>query len=238
MKALVIGGSGTVGRALCRALAADGARVAFTYRDGGEVAERLAEEGMLGRRLDLTDAAALAPTLRELAAELGGLDALVHCAVRSSTAPAATFDRLEDVTSPGWDELMAVNVRSAFFACQALAPSFGAGGGNIVLLGSIDGIKPVPSPTPYAVSKAALHGMVLSLAKALGGRQIRVNLVAPGILDEGVSRTLPADLRDEYLRHAGLRRFGAVSEVTGVASWFALHNRYVTGQTIILDGGL
>ena len=85
-----------------------------------------------------------------------------------------------------------VNAKGSFFAVRRRRrPDAGSHGGNIVLLGSIDGVKPAPSPVHYAASKAALSGMAEAMAKELGPRNIRVNSVAPGVLDDGLSRTLP-----------------------------------------------
>lgn len=238
-RALVIGGSGAVGRVLVRELAGAGARVAFTYRHGKDVADALCREldGVVARPLELTDLAAVDETVAALGRELGGLDALLHVATRTSTVQPAKYDTLADVDLGGWDDLMRVNVTSAMVAVRSALPLF-AGGGNVVLFGSVDGIKPVPASIPYAVSKAALRGLVLSLSKELGARRVRVNMIAPGVLEAGASRTLPDDLRAEYLRHCGLRRVGTIAEVTGLASWLALDNSYVTGQTLLVDGGL
>jgi NAD(P)-dependent dehydrogenase (short-subunit alcohol dehydrogenase family) len=230
-RVVVIGGSGTVGRGVVAELLEQEARVACTHHRSPP------PEGVIARQLDAADTDTIAPCLDALAGELGGLDALIYCAGVGSTCEPQRFDGLEDVTAPGWDRLMAINVRGAFFAARRAARHMDKGG-NIVLMGSVDGIKPVPTPVPYAVSKAALRGMVLSLTKALGDRNIRVNLVAPGILEDGASRIIPDDLRAEYLKHAGLRRFGQVSEVTGVVAWLALTNTYVTGATVMVDGGL
>jgi len=239
-RCIVLGGSGVVGRALVSELAASGARVGFTYRNGEAAARELrtAHPDLVAERVDLSDVASTERALDALADQLGGVDALVHCAVKTSTVTPALFDDLGDVDLAGWDEMMRVNVMSAFVAVRRLLPRFPESGGNIVLFGSVDGIKPVPSPVPYATSKAAGRGMVLSLAKALGEKSVRVNMVAPGVLEDGASRTLPEHLRKEYLRHAGLRRVGKVAEVTAVAAWFATVNTYVTGQVVLVDGGL
>jgi len=239
-RCIVIGGSGTVGRQVCRELARRGAAVALTYFRGEAAASALGGEiaAAAVRRVDLTAAPALAGALHALADELGGVDALVHAASVGSTCEPARYDRLEEVTLPGWERMMAVNVTSAFLACQSLAKRFGPEGGNVVLLGSIDGVKSVPAPVPYATSKGAIAAMVGSLAKELGRDRIRVNLVAAGVLEAGASRTLPEALRAEYLRHSGLQRLGSIEEMASVVGFFALSNTYVTGQTIIVDGGL
>jgi NAD(P)-dependent dehydrogenase (short-subunit alcohol dehydrogenase family) len=242
---LVIGGSGSLGRAVCTTLAALGSRVALTYHTGRAVADDLVARlpGVRAWALDLTSVADIGRTVEAAAGALGGLDAVVHCAALGLAPGDPLHDcprqRLEDVSAAGWDGLMAVNVRSAFFACQAAAPHLRrAGGGNVVLVGSIDGVKPVPSPIPYCTSKAALVGLAQALAKELGKDHIRVNVVAPGILEGGLSRTLPKPLLDEYLRHCGLKRLGRPAEAANVIAWLARHNTYVTAQTLIVDGAL
>lgn len=228
---IVIGGSGTIGRAVITELSAQDARVACTHFRSAP------PEGVPTKKLDVADSDAIGPAIDGLVTEIGGLDALIYCAGIGSTCEPERFDTLEDISAAGWDRLMAINVRGAFFAARHVATHM-PDGGNIVLMGSVDGIKPVPTPVPFAVSKAALHGLVLSLTKALGDRNVRVNLVAPGILEAGASRLIPEDIKQEYLRHAGLRRFGRVNEVTGVVAWLALTNTYVTGATVMVDGGL
>ncbi|MEZ4370186.1 MAG: SDR family oxidoreductase [Polyangiaceae bacterium] len=238
-RALVIGGSGQLGQVLCRALHAADARVAFTYFKSETAARALQSElGCDALQLDLRELSAIGPALLGLAEGLGGVDCLIHAATVSSTLNPPTFDRLEDATVDGFQELMAINVGSAFFACQALARALGETRGNIVLLGSVDGIKPVPSPPPYAVSKAALKGLALSLCKALGPSGVCVNVVAPGVLERGASHTLPEGLRAEYLKHCGLKRVGSLEEAANLVCWLGLHNTYITGQTLMVDGGL
>jgi NAD(P)-dependent dehydrogenase (short-subunit alcohol dehydrogenase family) len=236
---VVIGGSGALGRTLCAELARQGARVGLTFCTGERAARELCEQhAALAKRLDVTRAEDIARVIDELARELGGIDALVYAAAQASTQEPAAFDRLHEVGVAGWDRLFAVNVRGAFFVAQAAAQYLCERGGNIVLLGSIDGVKPMPAPVPYAASKAALSGLASSLAKALGKQNVRVNVVAPGVLTEGASRTLPDDLRAEYLRHCSLKRYGTLEEAARVVAFFALRNRYATGQTLLLDGGL
>lgn len=238
-RVLVVGGSGNLGQVICRSLHAADARVAFTYFKGEHAAKALRSElGCEAVQLDLRDLARVGPALTELSAKLGGLDCLIHAAAIGSTLTPPAFDRLEDATVEGFQALMAINVGSAFFACQALARELSQARGNIVLLGSVDGIKPVPSPPPYAVSKAALKGLALSLCKALGPAGVCVNVVAPGVLESGASHTLPDELRAEYLKHCGLKRVGTLQEAANLVCWLGLHNTYITGQTLMVDGGL
>ncbi|MEW6738267.1 MAG: SDR family oxidoreductase, partial [Acidobacteriota bacterium] len=110
--------------------------------------------------------------------------------------------------------------------------------GEIIIVGSIDGVKPVPAPIHYAASKGALRSMTESLAKELGVDNIRVNLVAIGVLAGGIAKYLSRDLLESYLEHCSLKRVGTNREVAEMVVRLALHNSYVTGQTIVLDGGL
>lgn len=242
MKARVIvtGGTGTLGRAVCRALAARGAKVGFTFHREEALARALAEElpDAATERLDLTDADAIEPALSSLAGRLGGVDAFVHCAGLASIAEPARADALEELESAGWDRLMAVNVKAPAFACRALAEALAEGGGNVVLLGSINGVKPVPAPVPYAASKAALIGLAEALSKELGPRGVKVNVVAPGLVDEGASLTLPDALREDYVAHTALKRFATKEEIAKAVAYFALDNTYVNGRTVVFDGGL
>lgn len=223
---------------MCRALAAEGAKVGLTFNRGEAVADELVAEGACARRLDLTVTRDIPRVIDELSAELGGVTSFVHCAGVGSASAAGAYDRIADPDEAGWDRLMAINVRSAFFACQHLACAFGPGGGNVVLVGSIDGEKSVPSPTPYATSKGALSAMARSLAKALGAQRIRVNVVAPGLLESGAARSVPEEVRADYVKHSGSKRLGRHDEIARIVAWLALENTYVTGQTLFADGGL
>jgi len=180
--------------------------------------------------------------LDEAAARLGGIDAFVQCAGVAVTSPGAhrpSHPTIAEVDERGWDTMLAVNARSTFFAVRRVTDVMrGHGGGNVVVVGSIDGVKPVPAPVHYAASKGALGGMTAALAKELGPHNIRVNLVAPGIMEGGISRVLDAALMKEYLKHCGLRRLGRLGEVASVVAWLARHNTYVTGRTIVVDGAL
>jgi NAD(P)-dependent dehydrogenase (short-subunit alcohol dehydrogenase family) len=234
---LVFGGSGIVGRAIVSALAADGAKVAFTYFQNEAAAHALLEAvpGSVARRVDLGSASEATRAVAELRAELGGLTAFVHAAALTSAAPETKFESILEADEAGLDRLLAVNVKSAFFACRELARDFS---GNIVLLGSIDGAKSVPAPAAYAASKGALSALARALSKELGPRGVKINVVAPGVLEAGSSRSLPESLRAEYLKHCGLRRYGKVEEIAGLVAWLALQNTYITGQTLVVDGAL
>jgi NAD(P)-dependent dehydrogenase (short-subunit alcohol dehydrogenase family) len=243
-RCLVLGGSGALGNVVCRQLHDAGARVAFTWHANEKAARALADElpGAQMVALDLSSIPALEQVIDHFANDWGGLDALVQCAGVGLTVPSSkgqVHHTMEQVDEPAWERMQEINVKSTFFAVRrAAARMRTAGGGNIILMGSIDGVKPVPAPVHYAAAKGALAGMTAAMAKELGKDNIRVNLLAPGILEGGMSHVLPEDLRQEYLKHSGLKRFGRFSEIAAWAAWLSLRNTYVTGQTILIDGAL
>lgn len=244
-RCLVLGGSGFVGEAVCRMLSRRGARVAFTYLTREEKARALESALPDSRawRVDLRDRAAIDGMVQGIAADFGGLEAIIQCA---GTAGDPSLYRSEGMSpprkflalsEPGWDEMMDVTVKGSFLAVHAALPLLKAGG-QIVIVGAMDGVKMVASPVHYAAAKGALKGMVQALAKELGDIGICVNMVAPGILDGGMGKLLAPDLLAEYLKHCSLKRLGSADEVAEWAAWLALENTYVNGQAVLLDGGL
>jgi NAD(P)-dependent dehydrogenase (short-subunit alcohol dehydrogenase family) len=247
LRCLVFGGSGALGGSVCAALAEHGARVALTYHRGEAMARALAARmpDAIALPLDVTSIEAIETAVDAATSAMGGLDAFVQCAgVGVTTQRGASEDRrrhvrMEAVDESAWDQMMAVNAKSTFFAVRRVAATMArGGGGNVVLVGSIDGVKPVPSPVHYAASKGALAGMTTAMAKELGESRVRVNMVAPGILEAGLSRDIPPELLQEYVKHCGLKRLGRVGEVASLIAWLALHNTYVTGQVVLVDGAL
>jgi NAD(P)-dependent dehydrogenase (short-subunit alcohol dehydrogenase family) len=235
-RCLVLGGSGYVGGDVCRLLIERGARVAFTYWR-----HEVSHAGALGLRVDLRDFAATEDVVEQAAERLGGLDALVQCAGTAGD-PAlykgGGLDKLQAISEAGWDEMLDVTAKSSFAACRAAARLMAARGGQMVLVGSMDGVKTVPAPIHYAAGKGALRAMVQALAKELGPRNILINMVAPGILDGGLAKLLSDELLQEYLKHSSLKRTGSAREIAELVAWLALENSYLSGQAIVLDGGL
>lgn len=237
-RVIVLGGSGALGRVVCRTLIERGAQVGFTFCSNEGAAREL--PGAIAQRADFTVPGEAARAATALADALGGVSALVHCAAVGSTLGPAGFEPLAELDEAGWDRQLAVNVRSVAFAAQALAPRLREAEGprNVVLVGSVDVEKPVPSPLGYAASKGALVGLSHALAKELGKHGVAVNVVAPGLLEGGMSRSVPKKLEAEYLKHCSVGRRGRLDEVAETIAFFALQNRYVTAQTVLVDGGL
>lgn len=233
-RALVLGGSGAVGGAIVEALAGRGVEVVFTFNNGRERALALSRtHGARAVAVDLSRPEAVRGLVGGLEAEGQAPDILVHAAAITRAR------RLGDLTDDDWAAMLAVNLTSAIVAAQALAPSLAArGGGDLVFLGGLDRTQSVTAPVGYAATQGALAAMTMALAKELGGAGIRANMLAIGILDEGLSGGMDEALLADYRRFSALRRTGTPAEVARAAVWLALDNRYMTGRVIPVNGGL
>ncbi len=137
------------------------------------------------------------------------------------------------------DRLIDVNLKSAFYLCASVAkPMMKARSGSIVLVSSIVGLAGNPGQSVYAATKAGLLGLSKSLAKELGSRNIRVNAVAPGLIETAMTSEMPGPAREHYLNTIALGRAGTPEDVAPVVTFLASDAaRYVTGQTLVVDGG-
>jgi NAD(P)-dependent dehydrogenase (short-subunit alcohol dehydrogenase family) len=229
-KAVVTGGGKGLGRALVLALAREGAEVAFSYASSRSAAEdtaaSLTREGrrVFVARADARRPGEIARFVEEGAAALGGLDLLVNNVGVFRRAP------LEELTEEQLDEAFDVNVKAAVLASRAAAPHMRKrGGGSIVNVASLGGLQAWRSYLPYCSSKAALIMATRCLALALAP-EVRVNAVAPGILDE-------PGAPDELKRKIPLRRFGTHSDVIESVMFLATGAAFTTGDVLRLDGG-
>jgi len=228
--AAVTGGGRGLGQAIARALAAEGADVALSYRESRAGAEQEAESlQRLGRRAVAVAADAripgeMAAFVEEAASVLGGLDVLVN--------NVGVFRRmpLADLTEEALDEAFDVNVKSAVMASRAAAPHMRRrGGGAIVNVASLGGLRPWAAYLPYCASKAALIMATRCLAVALAP-EVRVNAVAPGILD-------PPGAGEGVLGKVPMKRFGTSAEVVSAVLFLAASASYTTGDVMRIDGG-
>ncbi|HTR88165.1 MAG TPA: SDR family oxidoreductase [Reyranella sp.] len=237
--ALVTGGSRGIGRASALALAAEGARVIVHYgRAAAEadavVAEIRAKGGQadaVGADLESPDGAhLLAAQVRNL---IGGrLDILV---ANAGVAKAAT---LEAATVADFDRLFAVNVRAPYFLVQQLLPVLGESS-SVIFTGSLAARTAVPGLSAYAATKGALATLVTHLAAELGGRGIRVNAVAPGVIDTDMSNfTRTEEGRATIFSMQVMKRIGQPADVASVVAFLASdQSRWITGDTVHVDGG-
>ncbi len=238
--ALVTGGSRGLGRAICVALAREGARVAFNYSSSKAEAEQtlaqIRAQGAEGWafQVSVLDKKGLAEIVATLEREAGGIDILVNNAGISQVIPLALLEE-ED-----WDRTMDINVKGTFLATQAvLRPMIRRERGRILNIGSLAGTKMIPAPVAYATAKAAMKGFTEAVAKEIGRYNITVNCLAPGVLDEGVSGNIPPARMEEYLRQCALGRPGTVEEVADLVAFLVSErNSFMNGATIVLDGGV
>jgi NAD(P)-dependent dehydrogenase (short-subunit alcohol dehydrogenase family) len=235
--ALVTGGSRGIGAAIARRLARDGSDVAVTYVSAPDKAhEVVAEIDRLGRRglaiaADGARPGDVAAAVNRTAAEYGRIDVLINNAGIFIPAP---FD---EVTLDEMDRMWAVNVRAALVATQAALRHM-PDGGRIINIGScLAEHVPGPGLTLYAMSKAALVGFTKGLARDLGKRNITVNVVEPGPIDTDMN---PATGRgaDDQRALTALGRYGTGDDVAAMVAHLASDDgRYITGTTLLVDGG-
>ena len=240
-RVFVTGGSRGLGRAFCERFAREGADIAFNFlqdeKSAAETVKLIEGHGRkaLCYKASITDAGALDKAARELEVVWGAaVDILVNNAGISQVLPLSLMDE-ED-----WDAVMDTNVKGAFLAVRAFARGMIRRKSGVVLnIGSLAGERPIESPVHYAASKAALRGMTEALCKEFSRHNIRVNCLAPGLLDDGVARHLPPDKRKDYEDHVPLGRVGTVEEVAGLAAFMVSdRNSYMNGATVVADGGL
>jgi 3-oxoacyl-[acyl-carrier protein] reductase len=239
--AVVTGGTGGIGSAICRAVAAGGFRVAVGYARSREAAEKLAADlpgdGHLALSADVTDSAALGAAAARVGTELGRADALVNCAGTTRFVPHPDLDALDDDLI---DRILATNVRGPLAAVRAFRPlldlSTWPGGGVVVNISSIAAVTAMGSNIAYCASKAALDNVTKSLARALAPR-IRVVSISPGVVDTDFIRSLDPAWRDEQVARTPLARLCRPEEVASAVLAAIETLTFTTGAVLALDGG-
>lgn len=233
--ALVTGGSGAVGGAIVRTLAAQGYSVAFTYMNNKESAERVEKEtGAAGFQADLTKRTQVESMIRGVIERFGRIDVLINNAGRTQVMPLALIEE-ED-----WDEIIASNLKSMFLVTREVVRGMIARkAGVIVNIGSLAAHRLLDVPVHYATAKAGVTGFTLALAKELSRYNIRVNEVVPGLLNDGVGRMVPEKEMAEYLKYCTAGRAGEPIEVAEVVAFLASDGaRYMNAQSVHVNGGI
>jgi NAD(P)-dependent dehydrogenase (short-subunit alcohol dehydrogenase family) len=239
--ALVTGSSRGIGRAIAESMAAFGARVVVSSRKRPaceEVRDAITKRG--GEAIVVPCNIGDKDELRRLVSETheayGPIDVLVcNAAVNPHFGPS------QEIPDSAFDKVMASNVRSNHWLCQMTIPSMAErGGGAVIIVSSIGGLKGSERLGAYAISKAADMQMARNLAVEWGPRNVRVNCIAPGLVRTDFARALwqNPEIYEKTVRGYPLRRIGEPEEIAGAAVFLAsAAGSFMTGQTIVLDGG-
>ena len=238
---LITGGSRGIGAAAARVFAREGWDVAVNYNASGEAARGLVRElTALGVpavpiQADVSRSEEAEGLVREAEAALGPLDALV-----CSAGIALPQQLLTDTTDSQWRRLMGTDLDGVFYTVRAAVPGMvRRKRGAIVTVSSMWGVTGGSCEVPYSAAKAGVIGLTRALAKELGPSQIRVNCVAPGVIDTDMNRHLPPDILAQLGEEAPLCRVGQGPEVAEVIQFLASERAsFLTGQVVCVDGGM
>jgi len=229
--ALVTGGSRGIGRAIALELGRAGAEVVVGYRTGREEAEAVASEiGGRAVEADVSDA----ESAKALVEAAGDLDVLVN------NAGLTRDGLLVRMSDEDWRTVIDTNLSSVFYTCRAAArPMMRKRGGSIVNISSIVGVHGNWGQTNYAASKAGIIGFTKSLARELGSRNVRANVVAPGYVKTQLTDVLPQEATAAMLTNTPLGRLGDPEDVAGAVRFLCSDAAaFVTGDVLLVDGGL
>jgi NAD(P)-dependent dehydrogenase (short-subunit alcohol dehydrogenase family) len=231
--ALVTGAAKRIGRTIALSLAEQGANVSITYLTSQQEAEETVRElaafdiDAVAIRCDLRDPVSIDAAVAEVAAEFGRLDLVVNNAGMFESV------RLEEITVEQWDRVFATNTRAPFLVARAAYPHLRASRGRIVNIGSLGGSHPWVTHAHYCTSKAALHMLSQTMAKAWAP-EVSVNCVAPGMIVQGEIE----EAYEHFARKTPMQRNGTAEDVAAAVLFFATAPDFITGQLLTVDGGL
>jgi len=234
--ALVTGSTRGIGRAIAEVLAESGARVAVVGRDLGraqEAASVISPEAR-GFACDVGDVASVTALVEAVEQEFGAIDILVN------NAGLTRDNLLFRIKDDDWDAVIDANLRGAFVAIRAAARGMmKRRWGRIVNIASVVGVVGNKGQANYAASKAGLIGMTKSVAKELASRGILANVVAPGFVETDMTAAMTEDAKKTLFTQIPLERLGTPRDIAGVVAFLASdHASYITGQVLVVDGGM
>jgi len=229
--ALVTGASRGIGRAIAQELAGAGAEVVIGYRSGKDEADELAAE--LGARAIQADVSS-PDDARRLVEEAGDVDVLVN------NAGLTRDGLLARMSDDDWRTVIETNLSSVFYTCRAVTrPMMKRRRGAIVNISSVVGVHGNWGQTNYAASKAGIIGFTKSLARELGSRNIRANVVAPGYVRTQLTDVLPEEATAAMIQATPLARVAEPAEIAGAVRFLASDDAaFITGEVLLVDGGL
>ena len=229
--ALVTGGSRGIGRAIALELARAGAAVTIGYRSGKDEAEQVAQEaGGKAVQADVSDP----DRAKQLVEEAGDLEILVNNAGLTRDGVIA---RMSDAD---WTDVIGTNLGGVFYTCHAASRGMmKRRRGSVVNIASIVGLHGNPGQTNYSASKAGIIGFTKALARELGVRGVRANVVAPGYIDTRLTQVIADDMKELMLASTPLGRFGEPEDVAGAVRFLCSDEAsFITGEVMLVDGGL
>lgn len=232
--ALITGGSRGIGAELVRRFSAGGYTVAFVYHRSHEAAKQLANEcGALPICADLARKDEVARAVREAKEQLGHIDVLIN------NAAIAGFSLFTDISDAEWERFLAVNLSAAFYASRSALPDMIARkAGSIINISSMWGQVGASCEVHYSTTKAALIGLTKALAKEVGPSGVRVNCIAPGVIETDMIGALTEGDRAALREETPLGRLGTPAEVASAAFFLASHEAgFITGQVLGVNGG-
>ena len=236
--ALVTGGMGGIGTAICRKLADDGFRVVTTYSKPGKEANWLSDNQDAGYHFhayecDVTDYSACAVLAEKINTELGQVDVLVN---NAGITRDASFKKL---SKTDWDMVIGTNLNSVFNISKQFVDGMAdRGWGRVINISSINGQKGQFGQTNYSAAKAGMHGFSMALAQEVAKKGVTVNTVSPGYIATEMVMAVPEDVRNKIIANIPVSRLGLPEEIAGLISYLASDLAgFMTGANLAINGG-
>ncbi len=242
-KVIVVTGAGRgLGRAYSERLSSEGARVAVAEIDavaGAHAAEELRKNGMdsMFIETDVSSKEATEAMAARVLEKWGQIDGLVANAGLANSVGGRTYD---EITVAQWDRIMEVNVRGTWLSCRAVAPYMQKRkNGSIVTVSSDTAAWGSPKLLHYVTSKGAVEAFTRAMARELGPDGVRINCVAPGLLNNEATAGVPEAKREWNIRNRAIQREGTTDDIVGLVSFLLSDEAsFITGQLIVANGGL
>ncbi|BCL75226.1 beta-ketoacyl-ACP reductase [Jeongeupia sp. HS-3] len=236
--ALITGGMGGIGTAICKRLADDGFTVVTTYSRPGKEQHWLADMKEVGYTVhayqcDVSDYDACVAMAAKVTAELGPVDVLIN---NAGITRDATFKKLDKIS---WDSVIKTNLDSVFNVCKQFVDSMAERGwGRVINISSINGQKGQFGQTNYSAAKAGMHGFTMALAQEVARKGVTVNTISPGYIATDMVMAVPEDVRNKIIAHIPVNRLGKPEEIAGLISYLASDvSGFMTGTNLAINGG-